>query len=112
MDKLSCNTFSYDCPISILNLLTPTEDKTAQEWRAHCRKRAAAKKSPLALANLPIGSVIEFDIAGKVYRLVKHQAAFQFKRPFWYMPESNHYIPSKNIPSNYIVINTDKEAIA
>jgi hypothetical protein len=28
--------YYYDCPKSILALLTPTESKTAQEWRSKC----------------------------------------------------------------------------
>lgn len=39
-----------DCPVSILNLLSPHDDEWALEWRTACRenaaKKAAAKKNP------------------------------------------------------------------
>jgi hypothetical protein len=34
----------YDCPASILDLLTPTDDKYATRWRQRCRDRSARPK--------------------------------------------------------------------
>jgi hypothetical protein len=34
----------YDCPASILDLLTPTDDEYANRWRQRCRDRAAHPK--------------------------------------------------------------------
>jgi hypothetical protein len=42
MDE-SVGTYYYDCPASILALLTPTDNKNANEWREQCRKRLAEK---------------------------------------------------------------------
>ena len=36
--------FYYDCPESILNLLTPTDNENANIWREKCRKRSKDKK--------------------------------------------------------------------
>lgn len=36
--------FYYDCPESILKLLTPTDNKNANIWREKCRKRNKDKK--------------------------------------------------------------------
>lgn len=47
----------YDCPASILKLLTPIEDAWAQEWRDKCRNKAARKR---LLMRLQSGSRIEY----------------------------------------------------
>ena len=36
-----CN---YDCPVGILNLLTPTDNEYALQWRAECLKQQKKKK--------------------------------------------------------------------
>jgi hypothetical protein len=33
--------YAYDCPVAILDLLTPTDRAYALEWRARCRANAA-----------------------------------------------------------------------
>ncbi len=38
MDE-TCGPYSYDCPKSILDLLSPTDCETANEWRRICRAR-------------------------------------------------------------------------
>ena len=37
---------AFDCPESILGLLTPTDDPSALKWRELCRQRQAGTKSP------------------------------------------------------------------
>ena len=100
--------FYYDCPKSILDLLSPTENERALEWRKRGRERLAKKKEGTSLANLPVGSVIRFTRGSKevskTMELVKHPAAYQFKRPFWYWPEGNSYVSAKHIPKNYEVV--------
>lgn len=94
-----------DCPASILSLLSPTDHEWAIEWRERCRKHIEEKKSPNALKNLPIGAVIRFSQRnGNVVELVKHPAAYQFKRPFWYNSNDNTYMPATRIPANYEVV--------
>jgi len=41
---------SYDCPDRILDLLTPTDSKWANEWREECRKQNKAKAEARAKA--------------------------------------------------------------
>ncbi len=43
MDE-SMQPYEYDCPESILKLLTQTESANALAWRAKCRERNAARK--------------------------------------------------------------------
>jgi len=35
--------FVYDCPTSILDMLSPTDNDTALHWRATCRERIAER---------------------------------------------------------------------
>ena len=95
---------AYDCPLSILNLLSPTDNEHALSWRKACRLKAEQKKSPTALSNLPIGTRIQFRHGDDLVEYVKHALAYQFKRPFWYNPLKNSYIPAKRIPSDYKVV--------
>ena len=104
MDE-TCGPFCYDCPESILKLLSPTTSEFAQKWRDGCRKHRKLRK---ALNDLPVGSVIEFERVDGTKRYVKHAPAFQFKKPFWYNPEGHSYIPNKNIPDGYCVIKEGK----
>ena len=99
MGPCECN-----CPVSILKLLSPTDSEWALEWREKCKKRAEQKKSPNALANLPIGAEIQFKWGDDVKILVKHPPAYQFKRPFWYNAAEGTYISSRRIPSDYTVL--------
>lgn len=94
-----------ECPASILSLLSPTESQWANEWRDRCRKSIEEKKNPNALKNLPVGAVIKFTNGrGETVELVKHPAAYQFKRPFWYCEETGRYTPVNRIPKNYEVV--------
>jgi hypothetical protein len=53
MDE-SFHPYYYDCPDRILDLLTPTESKGANEWRSICRERNKRKKQ------VKKGTVIKF----------------------------------------------------
>ncbi len=86
-----------NCPVSILNLLSPTDNEYAMDWRRRCRKRAE-------FAKLPVGTRIRITYRGNPMELVRHGPKFQFKRPFWYNPERNTYLPANRIPTDYEVI--------
>lgn len=94
----------YDCPASILALLSETDNEFALEWRERCRDEARKKKAPSALARLPIGTKIRFEIGGHTFVAIKHKAAYQFKRPFWMNEESNTYFKRGTIPSNFVIL--------
>ena len=51
--------YKFDCPKGILDLLTPTENEYALEWRKACYENLAKKKNPNALSKLPVGTVIK-----------------------------------------------------
>lgn len=43
MDE-TCLPYYFDCPMSILNLLSPTDNEYANNWRNECLKKAEQKK--------------------------------------------------------------------
>lgn len=92
----------YDCPASILDLLSPTENKSALEWRQKCREQAKNKNT---LGRLPIGTVIEYTIRGQVQRAKKCAPAYQFKTPWWCIGPG-YYAKKKDIPRDFTVIAT------
>lgn len=63
MDETVC-PYQYDCPISILKLLSKTDNEYALEWRKKCYEKHSHKKeeanNPYSLKNLPIGTQISF----------------------------------------------------
>ena len=47
----------YDCPVNILNVLSPTDSEFANNWREQCRQKA--KGTSKLLRNLPVGTKIQ-----------------------------------------------------
>lgn len=89
MDE-TCGPYKYDCPKGILDLLTPTENEYALEWRKACYENLTKKKNPNALSKLPVGTIIKvvmpFDTnyfkAGQEVRLRK-QTKWGSNRTEW-----------------------------
>lgn len=93
--------FCYDCPASILNLLSETTNKNALDWREKCREKQRKPK----LSDLKIGTRISYKTwEGEIVELVKMSPNYQFKRAWWYRPEKNTYVPSRRIPDQYEII--------
>lgn len=102
MDE-TCNPGYYDCPKGILDLLSPTDNEYALEWRRLCHEKRTNKKP--TLASFPVGTRIKYtDWNKKEVELYKHPAGYQFKRPFWMLVDNSGYISTKYIPENYEVI--------
>lgn len=81
----------YDCPKSIINLLSPTTSEWANEWRKKCLNKQPSIASQLN--KLPIGTIIEVD--GE--KLIKQPACYQFKKPFWEYVNKWCYMPKNRI---------------
>ena len=87
--------YESNCPKSILDLLSPTDNEYANAWRQRCRENLAKKKDPNSLSNLPVGSVIKvtlpFDTRlygkGDVVTLTK-QDWWSNNRAAWYSPRA------------------------
>lgn len=87
--------YAYDCPESILKLLSDTESKSAIEWRNRCREKLEKKKTH-NLSKLPIGTKIIWTRKdGVEVELLKHAPAYQFKRPFWFNAADRTYMSAK-----------------
>lgn len=88
---------SDDCPIGILDLLSPTDNEFANAWRDRCRAKAEKKKAiksdPNSLDNLPIGTVIQCGDT----ELYKSAPIAQYKRPFWMVVGERLYFKKKTI---------------
>jgi hypothetical protein len=56
-----CEPYYYDCPVAILDLLTPTDNASANTWRAKCRDNLARKATLRKTASaVKIGDVVTF----------------------------------------------------
>jgi len=106
----------YTCPLSILKLLTPTDDEYANKWREACYKYHAEKKAlknnPKAFANLPIGTKIIWTIPedgwnigkkGDKITLVKVKSTH--KQAFWYDGHGSYKVtPNKISCDDYEIV--------
>jgi len=96
-----------NCPVSILKLLTPTDNETANKWRNDCylnaEMEATRRKDENALNNLPVGSTVEFHIGEETIRVTKINVAYR-KRPIWYDGFRYRYRPSLINGCGYTVI--------
>jgi hypothetical protein len=102
MDE-TCGPCECKCPKYILDLLSPTDNEYANNWRAACYANNTHGKN--ALGKLPVGTVIKYKRHdGKEITVYKHRAAYQFKRPFWMLIDNSGYISAKYIPKDFEVI--------
>lgn len=99
----SCHPFYYDCPKSILELLTPTDSESANEWRKRCWEKLELNKSRGTLASLPIGTIIKWTAYGKEHKAFKHSPGYQFKKPFWMSLDYDGYVKKNHITENWEV---------
>lgn len=82
------------CPKSIIDILSPTNDKGALEWRQKCLDNAQKPN----LGRLPIGTRIQLPPHdGKTTILVKCPPRYQFKTPFWMVEGECKYYSKKRI---------------
>lgn len=87
--------FQYDCPKSILKLLSPTDNEYANKWRKMCYENLKKKSDPNNLSNLPVGSIIKvtmpFDTrfykSGEIVTLSKRDG-WSTKKPAWFSPKA------------------------
>lgn len=98
------------CPVGILKLLTPTDSEWANAWRDRCRKYHESKKNPNSPGKLAYGTEIEFDWGHRKIRIVKRRPSYQFKTDWWQIVGEHRYWSKKRIPSEFTVVNSEKEA--
>ena len=75
--------YQYDCPKGILDLLTPTESKYANEWRQKCYANIAQKKDKNSFGKLPVGTVIKVVMPYDTKYFRTGQEVYLQKRTKW-----------------------------
>ena len=93
----------YDCPESILKLLSDTNNENALEYRRLCREKKKEKKKR-SLSALPVGTVLKWKIGETERVAYKHEAAYQFKRPFWMAMDDSRYYKKTQISNNWEIL--------
>lgn len=88
----------YECPLSILSLLSETDNEYALAWREKCKEGNHNRRF---LHNCPVGTIITFMHNGKEIRIIKHPAGYQFKKDFWMLLGEHKYFAKQLIPSSY-----------
>lgn len=109
-----CHPFYYDCPVSILKALTPTDSEQANEWRKNCleklQKKKEAKKNLTSMQYLPIGTEVRIDLGNQVIEAVKVDPAYQFKRPWWFIPATNQALNNvKRFDGKFTIVTLGNE---
>ncbi len=95
----------YDCPKGILDLLSPTENENALEWRKKCREQLEKKKNGNSISKLPIGTkVVWTRWDGTEMTLIKREPYAQFKTWWWQIEGERKYIQKKLVTEENIKI--------
>lgn len=107
----SMGPYKYDCPVGILNILSPTENKYALEWREKCRETRRWKSCPTSLTNLPVGTRIKFKAPFdmKMYKkgdeITVWKANRAIKGTYWI--DGHYAYPTKIIGNEYEIVKVD-----
>ena len=83
MDE-SSGPYAYDCPKSILDLLSPTTNEFALNWRRKCYANIERKKDKNSLSNLPLGTIIEVILPFDLNHYAKGEKIQLTKEKFWH----------------------------
>ena len=102
----------YDCPKSILDILSPTDSEYAIKWREKCYEQIEKNKNPDALNNLPEDTIIEviMPCETKYYKegdIVQLQKIKWGKRFKWFVKNRSVYFTQrlmKSLQDHYKII--------
>lgn len=93
--------YYFDCPVSILNLLTPTDNEIANEWRNKCRENILKKKKA---KSIPVGTILEFDWQGRKRQAQLRVSSYSGKKRWFDTVDVNHYYPTKYVVANGVEV--------
>jgi hypothetical protein len=104
--------YYYDCPKSILDILSPTDNEHAIKWREKCYEQIKKNKDPDALNNLPEDTIIEVIMPwetkyykeGDIVQLQKIKWGKRFK---WFVKNRSVYFTQrlmKSLQDHYKII--------
>lgn len=103
MDE-TCLPGYYDCPKGILDLLSPTDNEYALEWRKKCRENKEKKKNNI-IKDLPYGAkVIWHRYDGQDTTLIKRPPSYQFKTWWWQIDGEQRYVSKKRVTEDRIEV--------
>lgn len=75
--------YKCDCPKGILDLLSPTDNEYALEWRKKCRENIARRNSLTSLNKLPTGTQIKVVMPFDTNHFKEGQIVILEKRKSW-----------------------------
>lgn len=109
MDE-TCGPYDCKCPKSILNLLTPTDNEFANEWRERCRKYHESQKDPKLFKNMSEGQQVLWTVAsdgwsggikkGEIYAMTKVRKPHS-NRYVWLLDDGRYVNPKYIKPDEY-----------
>lgn len=89
--------YRNDCPKSVLDALSPTDNKYAIEWREACWAKIHEPKDE-TLKNAPIGARLKVTLKnGEKRDVVKMAPAYQFKTWWLLVADGLSYIPKNRV---------------
>lgn len=94
-----------NCPITILDELSPTDDRAAYEWRQKCKESHAKRKLRQTLSELKVGSQIQIEWNGEPIVLTKATNA-NFKKPVWLDLQHHRRMPKQYIEDFTVIHST------
>jgi hypothetical protein len=97
--------YEYDCPKSILKLLSPTDSEYALNWRKQCIEKANSKTTKSsALKKIDFGAKVKVKTKnGNEYTVIKMKPNHQFKQYWWMVEGSTSYLPKSYIDSYELI---------
>ena len=72
--------YKYDCPRSILNLLSPTDNPYALEWRKNCQENRRRKRT---FSSLPLGTRVKVTLPFDTTYHKKGEVVYLTKEIVW-----------------------------
>lgn len=96
--------FYYDCPKSVLNLLTPTQNEEALKWREKCVEYAKDKKTnPVYIKNSKVGDLLIYQHS----KILEHKPDnWQFHTDWWQVVGTNTYVKKSNVTPDTAMVYT------
>lgn len=101
--------YAYDCPPTILDLLSPTDNKYALEWRRKCREHhaesLARRKARKTLSDLPELSRVRFTRSdGAVFTFKKISPGSKRHEAKWIIEENGAWCYTRTIPDGFVIL--------
>ena len=94
----TCEPYYYDCPKSVLDALSPTDNEYAKRWREKCRQRLREKKENV-LGKAPVGATLKVHLKDGTTLTVEKMAPTggQFKRWWLLVKGGCTYVPVQRV---------------